>query len=341
MRTSHRRRQRGFTLIELLVVIAIIAILIALLLPAVQQAREAARRTQCKNNLKQIGLAMHNYHDVYNMFPVGACARPSNNFGMDISTGAFTSILPFLEAGNLKRLYDETLTWDQQNTVLNPDLATTIVPSYLCPSATGPTVVAHPTISNLTIAQGPRGTDAAALHYLLSKGATDGWCLTPQRDRNIGMFGINLTTRFRDITDGSSNTICVGEATTGPPYRNVSTKANPLVPAAGTQLAAQAWIIPRPLPLSDQNNNFVTAGNFATTVWKMNLNPVVESVYDDADLANCNSTADSTTNFRSQHTGGVQFLLGDGSTRFISENVDSGVFNAIGTRANKETVSEF
>ena len=95
-------RNRAFTLIELLVVIAIIAILIALLLPAVQQAREAARRTQCKNNLKQFGLAMHNYHDVFNMFPLGACAKPSASFGIDISIGAFASILPYMEQGNLR-----------------------------------------------------------------------------------------------------------------------------------------------------------------------------------------------------------------------------------------------
>lgn len=341
MRTSHRRRQRGFTLIELLVVIAIIAILIALLLPAVQQAREAARRTQCKNNLKQIGLAMHNYVDVYGMFPVGACARPSNNLGMDISTGAFTSILPFLEAGNLKNLYDETLTWYQQDTVANPLLATTVVPSYLCPSAPGPTVIAHPSIANLPIAQGPKRTDAAMVHYLLSKGATDGWCLNPQTDQDVGMFAINLTTRFRDIVDGSSNTLCVGEGTSGPPYRNVATKANPLVAAGGQELVAQAWIIPQPLALSEQSGNYTTRGNFGTTVWNMNLNPVIESLYDDADLGNCNTAADSTTNFRSPHVGGVQFLLGDGSTRFISENIDSGVFNFVGTRAGKETVSEF
>src|SRR5210317_2130034 len=103
------RNRRGFTLIELLVVIAIIAILIALLLPAVQQAREAARRTQCKNNLKQLGLAMHNYHDIYNMFPVGACAKANTpgptGFGVDISIGAFASILPMLEESNLKDLY--------------------------------------------------------------------------------------------------------------------------------------------------------------------------------------------------------------------------------------------
>lgn len=339
--TNVQTRPKGFTLIELLVVIAIIAILIALLLPAVQQAREAARRTQCKNNLKQIGLAMHNYHDVYNMFPVGACARPSTVNGMQISSGAFTSILPFVEAGNLKSIYNDELTWDTQDTVSNPELAATVIKSYLCPSATGREVEEHPTISAMPIAQGTNGTSAGTVHYLLSKGATDGWCLTPASDPNIGMFGINLRTKFRDITDGSSNTLCVGEGATGSPFNLVSTKANPLIAAAGTSLVAQAWIIPRPLPLSAQNGSFVTASNFGTTIWRMNLNPVVETVYDDGDLANCNSASDSTSNFRSTHVGGSQFLLGDGSGRFISENIDSGVFSGLGTRRGRETIGEF
>ena len=342
MKTLYRRKSNGFTLIELLVVIAIIAILIALLLPAVQQAREAARRTQCKNNMKQIGLAMHNYHDVYNMFPPGACVRPSGNVGnMDVSIGAFTSILPFVEAGNLKNLYDETRTWDQQNTVANPTLASTVVPSYLCPSSTGQEVQEFAILTGLTIAQGPNGTSAGTVHYLLSKGATDGWCLRPQSDNNVGMFALNLKTRFRDITDGSSNTLCVGEGATGNPFASVSTKANPLVPVTNASLVGQAWIIPRPSPLSATNGVTGTAGNFGTTVWRMNLNPVIESVYDDSDLANCNSTADSTSNFRSAHTGGVQFLMGDGSGRFVSENIDQGVFNALGTRGGKEVIGEF
>lgn len=322
--------------------IAIIAILIALLLPAVQQAREAARRTQCKNNMKQIGLAMHNYHDVYNMFPPGACARPSNNAGnMDVSIGAFTSILPFIEGANLKNLYDDSLTWDSQNTIANPVLATTVVPSYLCPSSTGKEVEAYGILTGLTIAQGPNGTNAATINYLLSKGATDGWCLVPQRDTNIGMFAINLKTRFRDITDGSSNTLCVGEGSTGSQMGGVATKANPLVAVTTPSLVGQAWIIPQPTAASATNGVTGTAGNFGTTVWRMNLSPVIETVYDDSDLANCTSVADSTSNFRSAHIGGVQYLLGDGSGRFISENIDQGVFNGLGTRGGGEVIGEF
>lgn len=327
---KNKSRNRGFTLIELLVVIAIIAILIALLLPAVQQAREAARRTQCKNNLKQIGLAMHNYADVYGMFPVGACAEPGPTFGIDINIGAFASTLPFIEAANLKNLYDDERTWESQS----PVVATTIVKGFLCPSATGPSITTNPALAAF-----PVGPDAAANMYLLSKGPSIGWCFNPSSDRNIGMFAINLVTKFRDITDGTSNTLCVGEGATGNPFTTVQDSTfTPQTPAR----VQQGWIAPQPNPLSLQAlTGYTTGGNFGTTAWKMNLNPVMETVYDDGDLTNCNSAGDNTSNFRSTHTGGSQFCLGDGSGRFISENIDQGVFNALGTRGGGETIGEF
>jgi prepilin-type N-terminal cleavage/methylation domain-containing protein len=339
MKTSSKKnnRSRGFTLIELLVVIAIIAILIALLLPAVQQAREAARRTQCKNNLKQIGLAMHNYADTYNMFPPGACAKPNSpgppGFGLDISIGAFASILPYLEQANLQNLYVDTIPWEAQQ----PQVAAAVVPSYLCPSNVGPTIDTNPALASY-----PIGTEIAATHYLLSKGATQGWCLSPAEDLNVGMFAINLRTKFRDITDGSSNTLCAGEGATGGRWK-VASGANPNVaipPPAGR--VQQGWIAPQPNPLGIQSlSGFTTGGNFGTTVWVINKNPVVETVYDDSDLGNCNSASDYTSNFRSQHVGGSQFLLGDGSTRFVSENIDQGTYNALGTRGNGEVIGEY
>ena len=332
MKSSFSKRNKGFTLIELLVVIAIIAILIALLLPAVQQAREAARRTQCKNNLKQIGLAMHNYHDVYNMFPVGACARPGASFGIDISIGAFASILPYMEQSNLKNLYVDTKTWESQT----PAVATSKIPAFLCPSATGSEVV-----SNAALAAYPIGTDAAANQYLLSKGAMDGWCFNPASNANVGMFGINLRNAFRDMTDGSSNTICVGEGATGNPWTRVSLKTAPNTAVTPSNVV-QGWIVPQPNPLGLSGlTGHVTASNFGTTVWRINQNPIVETIYDEGALNNCTTAADSTSGFRSTHTGGSQFLLGDGSGRFISENLDQGVFNALGTRAGGEVIGEF
>jgi prepilin-type N-terminal cleavage/methylation domain-containing protein len=326
-------RSHGFTLIELLVVIAIIAILIALLLPAVQQAREAARRTQCKNHLKQIGLAMHNYHDVFNMFPLGACAKPSSSFGIDISIGAFASILPYLEQANLKGLYVDTRPWEQQL----PAVAQTIVPPYLCPSNTGPQVDTNP-----VLALYPIGAQIAATHYLLSKGADKEWCFSPSGIAT-GMFGINMRCNFRDITDGSSNTFCVGEGATGGAWRVASGAAQntPIAPPAGR--VQQGWIAPQPNPLGVQSQSgYTTGGNWGTTLYKLNKNPVVETVYDDAALANCNaSTADFTSNFRSPHVGGGQFLLGDGSVKFVSDNIDAILYNNLGGKGDGQVIGEF
>lgn len=333
------QKKRGFTLIELLVVIAIIAILIALLLPAVQQAREAARRTQCKNNLKQIGLAMHNYHDVYNMFPVGACATPepggAPSFGVKITIGAFASTLPYIEAANLKSLYVDTTAWESQA----PAIARTIIPAFLCPSSPGDTVLTHPAFGSLYGA----GDTFGANHYMLSKGATDAWCLNPATDsRNIGMFSLNLRTSFRDITDGSSNTLCVGEGSSGNPFSEIQDENGTVLSPA---LVGGAWMIPQPSPAGlVPILGASTASNFGSTVFRLNLNPVIQTVYDSTGLGNCTNDrvdTDSTTNFRSHHTGGAQFTLGDGSCRFISENIDQGVYNSVGTRAGGEVVGEY
>lgn len=343
MKTLAPKKSRGFTLIELLVVIAIIAILIALLLPAVQQAREAARRTECKNNLKQIGLAMHNYHDVYNMFPVGACARLDANAPGEVraSIGAFASILPFIDGANLKGQYTDTLTWNTQTAAT----ARTIVKFYLCPSATGSEVVTgiFPTMGT------PAGnfTDGASIQYLLSKGNTDAWCMNPASDNQVGLFGINLRTRFRDMTDGSSNTFCVGEGATGNPF---TTLVDQNLTTIATGVPAQAWIAPLPLPIGDGAVQS-SMGNFGTTLHKLNLSNanqqlVVESTFavGSTGMSNCASGTgndDSTTNFRSPHEGGGQFLLGDGSTRFVSENVDGTTYSRVGARADGNVIGEY
>ena len=128
------RTRSGFTLIELLVVIAIIAVLIALLLPAVQQAREAARRSQCKNNLKQMGLALHNYHDTHNSLPPAWVDWDGTYVPPVRAAHANVAILPFLEGGNVEELYDYNERWDHAN---NQDLATVMPKIYQCPSTPG------------------------------------------------------------------------------------------------------------------------------------------------------------------------------------------------------------
>lgn len=332
--------RRGFTLIELLVVIAIIAVLIALLLPAVQQAREAARRSQCKNNLKQMGLAMHNYHDVFNMFPMGACARPNGaggppGFGIDIFVGAFSSMLPYLEQGNLKNLYNESSPWESQTHAVG----TTVIPVYLCPSSVGSKIDSNPMMAGFPV--GAPDGNLATTHYLLSKGATKEWCFAPTGN-TVGVFDINLKVGLRDITDGSSSTICIGEGATGGRWK-VATGAAPDTALSAPAGRVQAgWIAPQPVPATASGLAGVSTSFWGTTTVKINRNPVIETLYDDTDLASCAPNAsDQVSNFRSEHTGVAQFLLGDGSVRAIAEGIDANTFNYLGGTGDSQVVGEF
>ncbi len=188
---SRSRRSGGFTLIELLVVIAIIAVLIALLLPAVQQAREAARRSQCKNNLKQIGLALHNYHDSVLAFPMGQTAYQGNP-----RMSYFQPLLPYIDQANLFNLLATWLAANPGNQVYNftPQNAT-IIPGGMCPSDPA----------------NPR-TSAEGFHanYLPCAGSTDFGGIAAGTPSN-GVFYPISSTRIRDVTDGMSNTVFTGE----------------------------------------------------------------------------------------------------------------------------------
>ena len=185
LKSSKVEQKRGFTLIELLVVIAIIAILVALLLPAVQQAREAARRSSCKNNLKQIGLALHNYHDIHRVFPPGAIGASN------ISGWAF--ILPQIEQTAAYDLWDFSLSQSHGN-----NLAARIIPidTYFCPSKPRP--------------DGNNSSTNAYGDYVFSSGSGN---INNGTDKQ-GMFNRNSKVKMRDVTDGTSNTFAVGEKET-------------------------------------------------------------------------------------------------------------------------------
>jgi prepilin-type N-terminal cleavage/methylation domain-containing protein len=333
-------RSGGFTLVELLVVIAIIGILIALLLPAVQAAREAARRSQCSNNLKQIGLAMHNYHDVNNSFP------PS--WFMDLSTlnAAVwgTRILPYLEQSALSQNYDNRLAAFNETSPGNVAVIATPLQAYVCPSTPGgaadrtyseswPAALIQqafgytPPFDPLTYTTGPSD-------YRPSAGIKDpfrslAWTGHPNSGNIDGALKetiVGITTnsnRIADIMDGTSNTVMIGECVGGPS-----------VYGKGGQVVGSVNKTP-----PDQ---FALANGGG---WGEILNG---EEYVSGTLSNdpftggpcvINCTNLRNAGFYSFHPGGSQFLVCDGSVRFIGETTDAWIFASLITRANGESVS--
>lgn len=282
--------KRGFTLIELLVVIAIIAILIALLLPAVQQAREAARRSQCKNNMKQLGLAMHNYHDVYNMFPItSSIAGVGNNMDRENAWPYGMRILPYIDQAPLFNQIGvgETLTVpnDAANmgnqsdyTTANPGtiekLLTTQIPVYMCPSANGDGVNQY---------QRNLGTMMYAM--------TSRTALYP----SAGPYGVTIS----DFLDGTSNTILMGEkALMSAPFVSIGASwASHRVP--GT---SRIGIVHH---ISPMNTPFDGSHDATNLIYLENTPALVTRAV-----------------IASSHPGGAHILLADGSVRFLSENIE-------------------
>lgn len=333
--------RRAFTLIELLVVIAIIAILIALLLPAVQQAREAARRTQCRNNLKQIGLALHNYLDAHSVFPPSYCVVPGVTSTVGGQWSVLARILPYMEQSNLQNLINWNVAYSTQLNV-----ATTRVPSYLCPSEPNDVV-------RINTATGvPRDYPA---NYVMNFGT---WKIYDPTNGSgsDGAFFPNSKMRPANFTDGMSNTLCASEAKAFTPYvRNTTTDLGAAMPADASFAAAfvgDGCCIGGSLQQNTGHTEWADGlcqqSGFTTTFTPNTKIPyVVSGTTYDIDMISWREGTHATRvqyaalPARSFHEGIVMTLMMDGSARTISENIDLQVWQFLGTRAGGEVMGEF
>jgi prepilin-type N-terminal cleavage/methylation domain-containing protein/prepilin-type processing-associated H-X9-DG protein len=259
-----RRYRTAFTLVELLVVIAIIGVLVALLLPAVQAAREAARRVQCANNLKQIGLALHNFHDSKGYIPY---QEPGTNM-----FSPFTSILPYLEQESMARRYDPTKS---PTDPVNLPISSIPLKSYLCPSMRRPS--------------SPTSLSTAYSSYVASVGSSYNWDILSGTKVN-GFFAVIERVGLRDVTDGLSNTIAMGEQ--GYQLKDY--------PSAGQIDGSTSW--PHGYPASCYGSAYNKLNHKQHV-----LNPIRTS---------------GLGSFRSDHPAGCNFTFGDGSVRFIADSIN-------------------
>jgi prepilin-type N-terminal cleavage/methylation domain-containing protein/prepilin-type processing-associated H-X9-DG protein len=322
--TGFRKRHGGFTLIELLVVIAIIAVLIALLLPAVQQAREAARRTQCRNNIKQIGLALHNYEGTFGRLPAAlwgatisstVVTQATNTNFQDDGLSWMVSILPYIDQANLYNLINpqgfpgvinDTPTRERYYGVGNTRIpgGDTIIPAYLCPSSAMPTIV--PALWQIPGSQLVGGTAVPPRAPSII-----GYATTSYKSAGGSCYGDDSVMHkqwegggraFRDVTDGLSNTFFAAEST----YVTSTTGAASRRTTPPT--AFNDWPIWIGAPGGGNDETVRTNGRTNSPI---NATVNYNTMY----------FANNDDNAFSYHPGGAQFLMGDGAVRFVSENI--------------------
>jgi prepilin-type N-terminal cleavage/methylation domain-containing protein len=346
-----RKRRQGFTLIELLVVIAIIAILIALLLPAVQQAREAARRTQCRNNLKQIGIALHNYHDTFNLLPMGVSDSTTDADRLGVGWSWSTFLLPYIDQAPLYNQFNFNLTpyacatnpCTTANTG-NQLLVATPLAAFSCPSDTKPTVTGNNGgAANTGAGQG--AANVATSSYMGCRGAFDGVTCTDSggvitsHARANGLMRVNGRINFRDVTDGLSNVFAVGEVRWIPFITDIN---------GDTNVGSQRQFVYGNVQTTGGPD--CTANGRNTNGPHLHLRAAHKKLNSPQILA-----SEQHVNFHSLHVGGAHFLMGDGAVKFISENIDNtstnhtaavlngpyGTYQRLGAIADGQVVGDF
>jgi prepilin-type N-terminal cleavage/methylation domain-containing protein/prepilin-type processing-associated H-X9-DG protein len=346
-------KRTAMSLIELLVVIAIIGVLIALLLPAVQRAREAASRTACRNNLKQMGLALHDYHDTQGSFPPGITVKGTSNLEMGGFCG-FVPLLPFLEQDNLYRHWDLTGLWYEE-----PDaaLVSTELKVFYCPSnRSGGTI----DMSFLVPFAGRPLPRLAAADYLLCKGANAAMCEVTQVPAVArGVFDVNTHTRITDIDDGTSNTFAIGEGAGNNPrfgirhYYQDTTAAQDLFPGQ-SPLIDQSWSSGPTATKALHSLGLLQGACLGVTALRGGNSPPFDERMNNPlalPALDCNNgctnsgtqpgTYDTISGFRSAHTGGCHFLFCDGSVRFVTEAVTPDTYRALSTMTGGETLGDY
>jgi prepilin-type N-terminal cleavage/methylation domain-containing protein/prepilin-type processing-associated H-X9-DG protein len=325
---------RGFTLIELLVVIAVIGILVGLLLPAVQAARESGRGLECRNNLRQMALALHNYESTYRTFP--GLGRSPNQISVH------TALLPFMEQENLKRLYDPSQplfllvggvpTFNPTQT----QVATTRVQVFLCPSDGQSPFFTRWGITGIVGTNYVVCTGTGTGRYYDSSFPTD------------GVFWIGSRESFRGMTDGSSNTLVISEALLGAGFDTVG--SSPSVPRrqhanvsklvttdkinGGTIPPMTDSLCASPPVWTGERSMAWVYGLHSSTTFNAYLTP-------NSKTSDCTAHGTGRMKAASQHPGGVNVVLGDGSVRFVSETITLDTWRALATRAHGDLIGDF
>jgi len=333
-------RHRGFTLIELLVVISIIAVLISLLLPAVQNAREAGRRAQCANNLKQIGLALHNYETTHSALPPAkiyssSCARINGTFGLILNTTGFTMMLPQLEQEVLYNAYNFNQTsanavFGFNNTgpngvlmgdsIVNTTVVRTLIGTFACPSDQAPEVDTNLDLLTCCLRTYSHEEARRSNYLLCSAFYTDLDCpgdakVSPDRYLR-GVFYSDISSQFRDIRDGTSTTCMVGES----PQIHYDPRMGPYW-GSGTHTSTHGRVVP---PSRPEYIYWMPNAAWRDPNWSSDFNT---------------RKLPYAYVMGSMHSGGLNVVFADGSVHFLKNNINPNIWWGLQTMRGSEIIA--